>query len=158
MNHCTGTTVFYVETTRSKSRIHKPRWRHQTETCSALLTLCVGNSPVTGEFPSQRPVTRNFDIFFDLRLDKWLSKQSWGWWFETPSRQLWRHRYAFWYNFSLIYCSYHRRSQTELVAKCINLIQRPRRYVWFITMHLVVYLWLPTTFCTITTTVLLQWL
>ena len=52
--------------------------------------LC-GDSPVTGEFPSQRPVTRSFDVFFDLRLNKQLSKQSWGWWFETPSRSLWRH-------------------------------------------------------------------
>ena len=41
--------------------------------------------------PPQRPVTRNFDVFFDLRLNKRLSKQSWGWWFETPSRPLWRH-------------------------------------------------------------------
>ena len=50
-----------------------------------------GDSPVTGEFPAQRPVTRSFDVFFDLRLNKRLSKQSWGWWFETPSRSLWRH-------------------------------------------------------------------
>ena len=48
------------------------------------------NSPVTGEFLSQRPVTRNFDVFFYLRLYKRLSKQSWGWWFETPSWSLWR--------------------------------------------------------------------
>ena len=61
------------------------------ETFSALLALCEGNSPVTGEFPSQRPVTQSFDVFFDLRLNKRLSKQSWGWWFETPSRLLWRH-------------------------------------------------------------------
>ena len=66
-------------------------WRHQKETFSALLALCVGNSPVTGEFPAQRPVTRSFDIFFDLRLNKWFSKQWWGWWFETLSRPLWRH-------------------------------------------------------------------
>ena len=46
------------------------------ETISALLAICVGNSPVTGEYPSQRPVTRSFDDFFDLRLDKRLSKQS----------------------------------------------------------------------------------
>ena len=31
-----------------------------------LLTICAGNSPVTGEFPTQRPVTRSFDVFFDL--------------------------------------------------------------------------------------------
>ena len=56
-------------------------------TVSALLAICAGNSPVTGEFPAQRPVTRSFDVFFDLRS----SKQSWGWWFETPSCPLWRH-------------------------------------------------------------------
>ena len=39
-------------------------------TFSALLALCVGNSPVTGEFPSQRPVTRSFDVFFDLPEQK----------------------------------------------------------------------------------------
>ena len=44
-------------------------WRHQMETFSALLALCAGNSPVTGEFPAQRPVTRSFDVFFDLRLE-----------------------------------------------------------------------------------------
>ena len=59
------------------------------ETFSALLALCVGNSPVPGEFPSQRPVTRSFDVFFDLRLNKRLSKESWDWWFETTSRTLW---------------------------------------------------------------------
>ena len=66
-------------------------WRHHVETFSVLLALCVGNSPVTGEFPSQRPVTQSFDVFFDLRLNKRLSKQSWGWWFETPLRPIWRH-------------------------------------------------------------------
>ena len=50
---------------------------------------------ITGEFPSQRPVTRNFDVCFDLRLNKRLRKQSWGWWFETPSRPLWRHSNGF---------------------------------------------------------------
>ena len=67
-----------------------PWWRHQMETFSALLAICAGNSPVPGEFPTQRPVTRSFDVFFDLRLNKRLSKQSWGWWFETLSRPLWR--------------------------------------------------------------------
>ena len=65
--------------------------RHQMETFCALLTLCVGISPVPGEFPAQKPVTRRFDVFFDLRLNKQLSKQSWGWQFETPSRSPWRH-------------------------------------------------------------------
>ena len=68
-----------------------PWLRDQLGTFSALLALCAGNSPVTGEFPSQKPVTRSFDVFFDLRLNKRLNKQPWSWWFETPSRSLWRH-------------------------------------------------------------------
>ena len=68
-----------------------PWWRHQMETFSALLALCAGNSSVAGEFPSQRPVTRSFDVLFDLRLNERLSKQLWDWWFETPLRPLWRH-------------------------------------------------------------------
>ena len=46
------------------------------ETFPALLALCAGNSPVSGEFPAQRPVTRSFDVFFDLHLIKRLSKHS----------------------------------------------------------------------------------
>ena len=49
----------------------------------------IHQSPVN--FPAQRSVTRSFDVFFDLRLYKRLSKQSWGWWFETLSCPLWRH-------------------------------------------------------------------
>ena len=60
------------------------------ETFSALLALRAGNSPVTGEFPAQSPVMRSFDVFFDLHPNKWLSKQFRRWWFETPSRPLWR--------------------------------------------------------------------
>ena len=66
-------------------------WRHQMETFSELLAICAGNSPVPREFPAQRLVTRSFDVFFDLCLNKRLSKQSWGWWFETLSCSLWRH-------------------------------------------------------------------
>ena len=61
------------------------------ETFSALQTFCAGNSPATGEFPTQRPVTRGFDVFFDLRLNKKMSKQLWGWLFETPLCPLSRH-------------------------------------------------------------------
>ena len=56
-------------------------WRHQMDTFSALLAICAGNSPVMW----------SFDVFLDLRLNKRLSKQAWGWWFETPSCSLWRH-------------------------------------------------------------------
>ena len=51
--------------------------------------LC-GEFTGPGEFPAQRPVTWCFDVFFDLRLNKRLSKQPWGWWFEMPSWSLWR--------------------------------------------------------------------
>ena len=63
----------------------------QMETFSALLAICAGNSTVTGEFHVQRPVTWSFGVSFDLRPNKRLSKQSWGWCFETPSCSLWRH-------------------------------------------------------------------
>ena len=67
-------------------------WRHAME-----FSICAGNSPVPGEFPAQKPVTRSFAVFFDLRLNKRLSKLSCGWWFETQSRLLWRHRYDVWF-------------------------------------------------------------
>ena len=68
--------------------------------CIGMVTSSNGNifrvtSHLCGEFPgefsTQRPVTRSFDVFFDLRLNKRLSIQSWVWWFETPSRPLWCH-------------------------------------------------------------------
>ena len=82
--HCSGVRiiVFYFTTLW---------WGHQMETFSELLAICAGNSPVSGEFPAQRPVTWSFDVFFDVCPNKRLSKQSWGWWFETPSGSLWRH-------------------------------------------------------------------
>ena len=73
---------------------HGPWWRHQMEIFSTSLALCAGNSPVTGEFPAQRPEMWSFDVFFDLCLNKRLSKQSWGWWFEMPLHSLWRHCYG----------------------------------------------------------------
>ena len=66
--------------------------RHKMETFSALLAICEGNSPVPGEFPAQRLVTRSLDVFMDLHPNKRLGKQWWGWWFETQSCPIWRHR------------------------------------------------------------------
>ena len=86
-------------------------WSHQvgggTESHHADVTTCVmtssngnifrvtdplcGEFTGPGEFPTQRPVTRSFDVYFDLRLNKRLCKQSWGWWFETLLCPLWRH-------------------------------------------------------------------
>ena len=83
------TMSIYTYPTKEVPQQRGLSWRrHQMETFSALLANCAGNSPVTCEFPTQRPVTRSFDIYFDKRL----SKQPWGWWFETPSRSLWLHR------------------------------------------------------------------
>ena len=67
----------------AQNDIRISRWRHQMEKFSALLAFCVGNSPVSSEFPAQRPVTRSFDVFFDLHLNQQLSKQWKRWWFET---------------------------------------------------------------------------
>ena len=58
-------------------RVPNPSWwRHQMETSSALLAICAGNSPVSGEFPAQRPVTRSFDVFFDVRV--WINTREAG--------------------------------------------------------------------------------
>ena len=90
-----GNTPKFSEWEESVCNISNRTWcRHQMETFSALLAICAGHSPVTGEFSTQRPVTRSFDIFFDLRINERLSKQSRGWWFQTPSRPLWRHSYV----------------------------------------------------------------
>ena len=61
------------------------------ETFSMLPTLCAGNSLVTVEFPSQRPVKWSFNVFFDLHLNKRLSKQLRRQWFGMPWYSLWRH-------------------------------------------------------------------
>ena len=64
------------------------KWKHFPHNCP----LC-GEFTGPGEFPTQRPVTRSFDVFFDLRLNKRSGKQPWGWWFETLSWSLWRQCY-----------------------------------------------------------------
>ena len=67
-------------------------WITHEMTCQTKVMRAVGC--LENPFPSQRPVTQSFDILFDLRLNKRLSKQSWGWWFETLSRPLWRHSHV----------------------------------------------------------------
>ena len=54
-------------------------WRHQMETFFAFLALCAWNSPVTGEFPMQRPMARSFGVFFDLHLTNgWVNNRDAG--------------------------------------------------------------------------------
>ena len=91
-----------------------PRWRHQTETFSALLALCAGNSPVTSEFRAKRLVTRSFDVCFDLRLNQQMSKQWRCRWFETPSRSLGR------------LCNTLRRRRLAGIGICIIKLRRLR--------------------------------
>ena len=68
-------------------------WRMMTSSNGNIFRvtgpLC-GEFTGPGEFPTQMPVTRSFDVSFDLRLNKRVSKQPWGWWFETPSWSLLR--------------------------------------------------------------------
>ena len=62
-------------------------WRHEMETLSALLTLCEGIPPVTGRLASQRPMTL-FGVFFDVRFNNLLNKQSCSRYFETTWRSV----------------------------------------------------------------------
>ena len=79
LRHMHGTHTYAITSVKKKRGVWPPWtwWRDHMETFSALLAICAGNSPVSGEFPALRPVTRTFDILFDLRLNKPLSKQSW---------------------------------------------------------------------------------
>ena len=100
---CTDVPVNWKHTVRRNLKICRgfryvqctpwcsPWWHQQMETFSALLDLCAGNSPVTGEFSWKRAVTHSLDVFFDLRLNKRFNKQSRRRWFETPSLSLWCH-------------------------------------------------------------------
>ena len=85
--HSSPTSIFPVfMMTSSNGNIFRV-----TGFCAGNSPETAGNSPVTGEFSSHRPVTRSFDVFFDLYLNRQLSKQSRGRWFEMPSRSLWHH-------------------------------------------------------------------
>ena len=75
--------LFHIMISRRRHGTAMLPWlHHQMETFSALLALCEGNASVTSGFPSQRPVTRNFNVFFGLRLHERMSKQSGRRWFE----------------------------------------------------------------------------
>ena len=71
--HC---NVFDMACSPNSVRSRESRCRHQLNTFFVSLTLCEGNPPVTDGFPSPMPVTRSFNILFDLCLNKRLSKQS----------------------------------------------------------------------------------
>ena len=70
---------------------HYSWWRNQMETSSELLVFCAWNSRCTVNSPHKGQQREVFFIFIDRRINKRLSKQSWGWWFDTSSRSLWHH-------------------------------------------------------------------
>ena len=88
---CYNTVLYVIHFIKIVQHVLSLLWPNQMETFSALLALCAGNSQVTSEFHSLRPVTPSFDVFFDLPPNKRLSKQCCGWWFEMPSRLFWHH-------------------------------------------------------------------
>ena len=73
---CTAYELLFESTVNFQAGLYGMMMTSSNGTFSALLALCAGSSAVTGEFPAQRPVTRSFNVFFDLRLNKRLSKQS----------------------------------------------------------------------------------
>ena len=95
-------SILVIEAPDNMWHVENQRTVYPIKICILMMTSSNGNifrvtGPLCGEFtgpgefPTQRPVTRSFDVFFDLRPNKRLSKQSWGWLFETLSRSLWRH-------------------------------------------------------------------
>ena len=117
------------------------RWCHEMETFSALLAICAGNSPVPGEFPTQRPVTQSFDVFFDLRPNKRLSKEWWGWWFETPSCPLWCHCNDIPNNYGI---TIHLVAVVRQVWKFTRFVQHCNNTIKPTTMHSnTIFVWSP---------------
>ena len=92
-HHCAHYDVIVMNDAHVLRRVTRPalgtvvEWKRQ-----CMMTSSNGNIFRANGHLCKGPVTRGFDVFFDLRLNKRLSKQSWGWWFETLSRPFGRHR------------------------------------------------------------------
>ena len=123
--HCKLKIISRVPNLATDSPCAVSWWRH----------LC-GEFTGPGEFPAQRPVTRSFDVFFDLHPNKRLSKQWWGWWFEAPSWSLWRQSNVRpWVNQSLhVWWS----TSVENDIYCVSLVWR--REIFYKSMPLFVSL------------------
>ena len=92
---------------------------------------CEENPPVTGRFPSQRPVTQSFNIFFDRRQNKRLSRQSRRWGIETPSCTLWRHSNGEWgclADGDVQWTTWHRTSEKSLSESMITMISNTKMH------------------------------
>ena len=109
------------------------------ETFSASLVICAGNSPVNGEFPTQRPATRSFDVYFDLRPNKRLSKHTW---FETPSLPLCRHRNGDCIQSLYRTCYFQWRNITEINQSHEEAFMS--KYILYIYIYIYIYvIWRP---------------
>ena len=103
----------------------RPWWRHQMETFSALLVLCERNPPVTGVFPSQRPVTRSFGVFFDVRMNN-------GWANNWDVDDLRRHRTHYDVTVILFLPPIdHKSALIQVMAWCHLMMQR---WSWLLTI------------------------
>ena len=116
------------------------------ETFSALLAICARNSLVPGEFPAQRPVTRSFDVFFDLSLNQWLSKQSRGWWFETLPCPLWRHCNANGNSTEQQWTVYHKQDRDFYLPKFEEIVRLKFLKSWTISNFRTIFLYIDMNF------------
>ena len=66
---CLKMVILWCRVNKNDTCYNGTWWRHQMETFSSLLAIRAGNSPVTGEFPAQRPVTLNFDVSFEYTVE-----------------------------------------------------------------------------------------
>ena len=85
-NDLWGHSLDICATLKSRSNTRKDhddviKWKHFP--CYWPFVRGVHRSPV---LPLTNASDGAFDVFYDMRLNKRLSKQSWGWWFETPLR------------------------------------------------------------------------
>ena len=72
--------VSFLQNTINRHPI-TPWWLHGTETLSALLALCEGNPPVTGDSTHKGPLMGSFDVSFDVSLTKsWTNSWEAGKW------------------------------------------------------------------------------
>ena len=110
-------------------------WRHQMETFSRHWPFVRGihRSPVNS--PHRGPVTRSFNVSFDLPMKKRLSKQWWGWWFETPSCPLWRHWMSSW----ILHCLDRQYWPDTVYFLDIAIIQSHTSILWTAVMWIYVF-------------------
>ena len=101
--------------------------------------LC-GEFTGPGDFPTQRPVTRSFDVFFDLRLNKRWNKQPWGWWFETPSRSSWRqcngHSVTWWNDGTYLSANDSRHTLVSVTTKQLFCTKKQYVRCSYVQLHL----------------------